>query len=207
MAIKKIKTAKGKKEVKAPAKSNVKAQRKKQVKVKTKEKLKTKKAKTISKKPKVNPAKPKTKKPSKAKAIIAKITSGAEEPKEREKILRKQLIQNRENIVREAKSEIGKYVKGDTRQLVETALDDGDWSVIDLSEDINLRRLETHRSILLRIDEALGKIKDGTYGICEDCGEKIRPERLKVMPFAIYCRDCQEKREELERVEREEEVT
>lgn len=207
MAIKKIKTAKGKKKVKAPAKSNVKARKEKQVKVKTKEKVKTKKIKTIAKKPKVTPAKPKTKKPSKVKTVINKTPSRAGEPNEREKILRRQLIQNRENIVREARSEIAKYVKGETRQLVETALDDGDWSVIDLSEDINLRMLETHRSILLRIDEALDKIKDGTYGICEDCGEKIRAERLKVMPFAIYCRDCQEKREELERVEREEEAT
>lgn len=207
MAIKKIKTAKGKKKVKAPAKSNVKAQKKKPVKVKTKEKVKTKKTKAIAKKPKITPAKPKTKKPSKVKTVINKTPSRAGEPNEREKILRRQLIQNRENIVREARSEIAKYVKGETRQLVETALDDGDWSVIDVSEDINLRLLETHRSILLRIDEALDKIKDGTYGICEDCGEKIRAERLKVMPFAIYCRDCQEKREELERVEREEEAT
>lgn len=200
MAIKKIKTTKGKKKVKAPVKSNVKAQKKKQVKVKTKEKVKTKKT-------KVTPAKPKIKKPSKVKARITKTPPRAGEPNEREKILRRQLIQNRESIVREARSEIAKYVKGETRQLVETALDDGDWSVIDFSEDINLRRLETHRGILLRIDEALDKIKDGTYGICEDCGEKIRAERLKVMPFAIYCRDCQEKREELERVERGEEAT
>lgn len=207
MAIKKIKTAKGKKKVKAPAKSNVTARKEKQVKVKTKEKVKTKKTKAIAKKPKVTPAKPKTKKPSKVKTTISKTPSRAGEPNEREKILRRQLIQNRENIVREARSEIAKYVKGETRQLVETALDDGDWSVIDLAEDINLRMLETHRSILLRIDEALDKIKDGTYGICEDCGEKVRAERLKVMPFAIYCRDCQEKREELERVEREEEAT
>lgn len=207
MAIKKIKTAKGKKKVKATAKSNVKAQKKKQVKVKTKAKVKTKKTKAIAKKPKVTPAKPKIKKPSKVKAMITKTPSRAGEPNEREKILIRQLIQNRENIIREARSEIAKYVKGETRQLVETALDDGDWSVIDLSEDINLIRLETHRGILLRIDEALDKIKDGTYGICEDCGEKIRAERLKVMPFAIYCRDCQEKREELERVEREEDAT
>jgi DnaK suppressor protein len=119
-------------------------------------------------------------------------------------ILKKQLIGMREEIVQEAKTEIGKYIKGETRQLVESVLDDGDWSVIDLSEDINLRRLATHREKLLKIDEALRKIREETYGKCEDCGEDINTERLKVLPFAIYCRDCQEKREELEKMEGEE---
>ncbi|HET6516263.1 MAG TPA: TraR/DksA family transcriptional regulator [Thermodesulfovibrionales bacterium] len=122
----------------------------------------------------------------------------------REEILRKHLIRSREEIVREAKSEIGKYIKGETRQLVESVLDDGDWSVIDLSEDINLRRLAKHREVLLKIDEALRKMKEGTYGTCEDCGEEINTARLEVLPFAIYCRDCQEKREELEKMEEEE---
>lgn len=122
----------------------------------------------------------------------------------REETLRRQLIRRREDIVREAKNEIAKYVSGEANQLAETALDDGDWSVIDLSEDINLKRLETHRQSLLSIDEALRKLREGTYGVCEDCSEEISAERLRVMPFAILCRDCQEKREELEKVTREE---
>jgi DnaK suppressor protein len=122
----------------------------------------------------------------------------------REELLKRQLIQHREKIVKEAKDVIVRYIKGDARQLVDTALDDGDWSVIDFSEDINLRRLETHRGSLLKIEESLRKIKEGTYGICEDCSEEISAARLRVMPFAIYCKDCQEKREELEKIEREE---
>lgn len=114
------------------------------------------------------------------------------------------LINRREEIVKEAKAEISKYIKGETRHLVETALDDGDWSVIDLSEDISLKQLSTHRETLLRIDEALRKLEEGTYGKCEDCGEEISEKRLKVLPFAIYCIDCQEKREQLEKMEREE---
>ena len=125
----------------------------------------------------------------------------------RQELLRKSLIQKREEIVREAKEEIAKYTKGDANQLAETALDDGDWSVIDLSQDINLRRLETHRESLLGIDEALMKLKEGSYGICEDCGGEISAERLHVMPFAIYCRDCREKREELEKATREEAIS
>ncbi len=117
--------------------------------------------------------------------------------------LRKLLIQKREQIVKEAKVEISKYIKGETRQLVDTALDDGDWSIVDLSEDISLRQLSMHREVMVKIDAALGKLQEGTYGICEDCGGKISEERLKVLPFAIYCKDCQEKIEQLEAIEKE----
>jgi DnaK suppressor protein len=123
---------------------------------------------------------------------------------ERRAALRKLLVTRREQIVSEAKAEISKYIKGETRQLVDTALDDGDWSVVDLSEDVSLRRLSTHRDNLQRIDEALRKFDEGTYGICEDCGEEISRERLKILPFAIYCTDCQEKREQFEKIERSE---
>lgn len=133
-----------------------------------------------------------------------KLTRPKLTEEKRREILRKFLIKKREEIIKEAKTEIARYLKGETKQLVETALDDGDWSVIDLSEDINFKRLETHRENLARIDEALRKLKEGTYGICEDCGEEIPKERLEVMPFAILCRDCQEKKEEMEKLEREE---
>lgn len=119
-------------------------------------------------------------------------------------LLRKFLIKKREEIIKEAKTEIARYLKGETKQIVETALDDGDWSIIDLSEDINFKRLETHRENLVKIDEALRKLQEGTYGVCEDCGEEIPRERLEVMPFAILCKDCQEKKEQIEKLEREE---
>lgn len=148
-------------------------------------------------------------KPSmKKKTMDADTKSRKSRPKkvqeERKEALRKELIKKREEILKEAKAEISKYIKGETKQLVDTALDDGDWSVIDLSEDISLKQLNTHRENLQKIDEALRKLNEGTYGICEDCGEEISAERLKVLPFAIYCIDCQEKREQLEELERKE---
>jgi DnaK suppressor protein len=119
-------------------------------------------------------------------------------------MLRKSLLVKRAEILQEAKEEISKYIKGETRQLVDTALDDGDWSVVDLSEDISLRQLSVHRENLQKIDEALRKFNEGTYGICEDCGEEISGERLKILPFAIFCTDCQERREQLEELQRRE---
>jgi RNA polymerase-binding transcription factor len=131
------------------------------------------------------------------------VLPGRKTEEKRRAALRSALVKKREELVREAKEQISKYIRGETKQLVDTALDNGDWSVVDLSEDISLKQLSTHRETLLKVDEALRKIDEGTYGRCEDCGEDISMERLKVLPFAIYCVDCQEKREQLAELQRE----
>ncbi|MEW5744910.1 MAG: TraR/DksA C4-type zinc finger protein [Nitrospirota bacterium] len=144
-------------------------------------------------------------KPAKAVDTAAKkVAPPAEDENTRKARLRKVLIQKREEIIKEAKDEIKKFKSGERRQLVETVMDDGDMSVVDLSEDISLRQLSSHRETLIKIDAALRKLEEGTYGICEECGDEISEERLKIMPFAIYCRDDQERREMIERLEREE---
>lgn len=127
---------------------------------------------------------------------------GRKAEERRRAALRSTLVRKREELVKEAKEEISKYIRGENKQLVDTALDNGDWSVVDLSEDISLKQLSTHRETLLKVDEALRKIDEATYGRCEDCGEDISVERLKVLPFAIYCVDCQEKREQLAKLQR-----
>ncbi len=122
---------------------------------------------------------------------------------DRKERLRKILLEKRQEVLDEAKREIGKFIRGENRQLVETALDDGDWSVVDLNEDLNLKKLTSHKETLNKIDEALRKLEDGTYGICEECGAEIPEERLKIIPFAIYCVDCMERIEQMEEMEKE----
>lgn len=208
MARKKIKKKPSKKSNKkvarkAPQKSKIKgAQKKKTTRVKAPKKVKVQKKVKILKKVKI----PKKVTPKKAETqkSVTKVLISRKSEEQRKSALRSALIKRREEIVKEAKAEISKYIRGETKQLVDTALDNGDWSVVDLSEDINLKQLGTHRETLLKIDEALRKLGEGTYGKCEDCGEDISVERLKVLPFAICCIDCQEKREQLEKLEREE---
>jgi len=118
--------------------------------------------------------------------------------------LRKDLTRRKEAIIREAKEEISKYISGENRQLVDTALDDGDWAVVDVSEDLNLSRFTAHRKTLHDIDESLRKIGEGTYGICEECGEEISEKRLLVLPSATLCLSCQENKERREAIEKEE---
>ena len=174
---------------------------------KTVKKVVQKTVKRIAKKPSLKPkiktkAKPKPVRRKKTTSVRGKISED-----EKKAVLRKALILKREEIFKEAKLEISKYIKGETRQLVDTALDNGDWSVVDLSEDISLKQLGNHRENLFKIDEALRKLDEGTYGKCEDCGGDISAERLKILPYAIYCIDCKEKREQFEKVESERGLT
>ncbi len=127
------------------------------------------------------------------------------EEKLRKENLKRHLIRMREDIVAEAKAEIKKFKSGEKKQIVETVLDDGDLSFVDLSEDISLKQLSTHRETLIKIDEALRKINEGTYGLCEDCGDEISVERLKIIPFATHCKECQEKKEMLDKIRQSEE--
>jgi len=50
-------------------------------------------------------------------------------------------------------------------------------------------------STIDQIDLALAKIDDGTYGVCEDCGEHIAFDRLEALPFATLCIGCKKRRE------------
>jgi DnaK suppressor protein len=121
--------------------------------------------------------------------------------KDRLRELRKNLLNKKETILKEAQEEISRYVSGENRQMVDTALDDGDYAQVDITEDVNLQRLSAHRKLLHGIDEAIRKIAEGTYGICEECGEQISEKRLQVLPAATLCIDCQENKEQFEALE------
>lgn len=67
--------------------------------------------------------------------------------------------------------------------------------MIDLLEDTGLAVTDIRRQELVRIDDAIKRVKEGRYALCEDCGEKIGWERLRVAPYAPCCIECQKKRE------------
>ena len=67
---------------------------------------------------------------------------------------------------------------------------------------IQLKLKQTDAKILQAIEDALARLDKGTYGVCRDCGEPIAEARLKALPFANTCRECQEQREELAEAER-----
>ena len=65
-------------------------------------------------------------------------------------------------------------------------------SVTDFAKDMEFALMQMKADTLGKIDEALHRLEDGVYGTCADCERPIAAPRLKAVPFATRCRDCQE---------------
>jgi DnaK suppressor protein len=69
-------------------------------------------------------------------------------------------------------------------------------------EDIDFALVQMQAQTLDRIDRALSRLKAGEYGICDECEEEIPEARLRALPFATRCRNCQESAEQTEERQR-----
>ena len=65
----------------------------------------------------------------------------------------------------------------------------------DVQQDIELVLVQMRRETLTRIDAALDRLHEGRYGRCAECGREIPALRLRAMPFAVRCLDCEDARE------------
>ena len=82
-------------------------------------------------------------------------------------------------------------------------LDQGESSEVDIQEDIELALIQMKSETLNKINEALRRLDEGIYGDCFECGEEIAEARLRALPFAVRCKDCEEARETAEQRERQ----
>ncbi len=95
--------------------------------------------------------------------------------------------------------EINKAVKSGTESGVgEPTGDIYDQASSERDRELGLLLNDRERGKLRQIDEALIRIEDDEYGICEECEEEIPIGRLKVMPFARFCVRCQSDMEKLQ---------
>jgi DnaK suppressor protein len=76
--------------------------------------------------------------------------------------------------------------------------DVSDQAATESDTNFLLRRQDRESKLAGKIQEALGRIDDGTYGICEDCGKEISKQRLKARPVTTLCIDCKTLQEEEE---------
>ncbi len=70
-----------------------------------------------------------------------------------------------------------------------------DKATIEADRNFQLRIKDRESRLIRKIKEALERTKDGSYGICESCGEEISIGRLKVRPVAVHCIHCKTKAE------------
>ena len=69
--------------------------------------------------------------------------------------------------------------------------DSGDVAAYSYSKEVLMGLGENERTKLRLVEEALAKIDEGTYGVCERCEEAIPVKRLELLPFTRYCVQCQ----------------
>jgi len=81
-------------------------------------------------------------------------------------------------------------------------LDAAESSEADIQDDIEFALIQMKSETLHRIEEALTRLDEGTFGNCFECGDEISERRLRALPFAVRCKDCEEARELAERRER-----
>jgi DnaK suppressor protein len=82
-------------------------------------------------------------------------------------------------------------------------LDAAEASEADIQDDIELALIQMKSETLHKIEEALARLDENTYGNCFECGDEISERRLRALPFAVRCKDCEEAREVAQRRERQ----
>lgn len=116
------------------------------------------------------------------------------------KSIKDMLLKMREELVREI-ARRSRESKGGSAQDIGDILD----SVSEeRTRELDMLLTDREKQKLKQIDDALDRIEENLYGLCEECGVKIPKARLRVVPFAKYCVECKEVIEREEKYTREE---
>jgi DnaK suppressor protein len=89
-------------------------------------------------------------------------------------------------------AEIAKTRSAEEETTEESTQDIADKAVSSYTREFLYSLTDGERNTLLHIDDALGRIEDGTYGFCLNCSTAMTEKRLNAVPWAPYCLDCQE---------------
>ena len=116
----------------------------------------------------------------------------------RTEALRQMLLEEREQVLKAVEDLLARRRMAQAEQRDDAVPDVADMALQDATEEQQISLMELKDGTREQIDEALLRLADGTYGICEDCGREISERRLKAVPFARRCIPCQEKTEAIE---------
>ena len=108
---------------------------------------------------------------------------------------RLEIISEVKDKMRDVRSEGALVPRQGVRDEVES-------SEADIQDDIEFALLQMKTETLNKVGEALLGLDVGTYGYCDECGEEISEQRLRALPFAVRCKNCEEAREDVQDRER-----
>ncbi len=109
--------------------------------------------------------------------------------------IKKKLLKQREGLLSEAENTLNTKL---TREQ-ESFPDPTDQAAAELDNNFLLRLRGREHKLLKKIDEAIARIEDGTYGVCESCGGQIGTKRLEARPVTTLCIECKTQQEEDEK--------
>jgi RNA polymerase-binding transcription factor len=113
--------------------------------------------------------------------------------------MRKSVLKNVRDKLLEMRRQVLREIDNDLKEGREGAKDDGmdtyDLASEERDREISFILSDREREKLVAIQEALERIEDGSYGICESCESDIAPGRLEALPFTRLCVSCQSDRE------------
>ena len=104
------------------------------------------------------------------------------------------LNDRKKKLLEQANQTVTREVTNEQEHLSDYA----DIATLESDRAFHLRIRDRERKLIKKIDQALDRIEEGTFGFCDRCGEEIGIERLKARPVTIYCIDCKTKLEEEE---------
>jgi DnaK suppressor protein len=119
----------------------------------------------------------------------------------RKKFLAK--VQNRlEDMKEKIRAEMNNAMRAEREGSKDEGLDTYDLASEERDREISFILSDRERVKIGAIEDALERIADGSYGVCESCGLEIGEERLEALPFTRLCRDCQQDQEREARTQR-----
>jgi DnaK suppressor protein len=111
--------------------------------------------------------------------------------------VRNRLLDRKKRLWLEVKDQLKSNIGDGYQEMLATARDEEDQATVSLMAETNLTLLGPKRQELEAIEEALLRLENGSYGLCEVCGQSIEPRRLEIMPETPLCRDCMSQKEKL----------
>ena len=124
-------------------------------------------------------------------------------PKSRYSELKRMLEERRREIQAEVKGKMRDVRSEGAWGGKQEVFDAVESSESDIQDDIEFALIQMKSETLNKINDALIRLEQGDYGNCFECGEEIAEKRLRALPFAVRCKDCEEAREVAEQRERQ----
>ena len=118
--------------------------------------------------------------------------------------LRQMLDERRREIQAEVQGKMrGVREEGAWGGKLNEVLDTVESAEADIQEEIEFALVQMKSETLNKVNDALARLEQGDYGNCFECGEEIAEKRLRALPFAVRCKDCEEAREAVEQRQRQ----